>query len=288
MRSIISAVVLLLVRSLVAAQDREPSLGEGLAKAAPRAAGLAQVEVIEIKEVDQRPGDGPLSVHVRFRILRKTGATTDSVRIIKALGGHQPPNAPPFKPLGPVKLDTFKVGERYWVAFSSQYDWERYPQGVVDAWREQAAPEAVGEAVRIDYYAHRPQYDPRSGFTHSHRTEKGKTAWQVRMERDGKLLWEVSLPGEKFKGETFDGEWRLLHRQQWPSGLGEADRSRSGWFLLAETQSRLDVANLYQLAAAPYRLTYALEAHTGKTTAVWVSRLDLARRRRQPSSSISM
>lgn len=92
------------------------------------------------------------------------------------------------------------------------------------------------------------------------------------MERDGKLLWEVDLPGKKFSGQEFAGEWRLLHREQWPSGLEHAAENQSGRYLLAEAASPLQPGNGYQLPAGNYRLTYALDADTGKTAAIWVSK----------------
>jgi hypothetical protein len=260
--------------SLFVVRAAEPTLGERVDQLVPHAAGVALVEVMDIKEVDARPSDGNLCLNVRFRILRSSGQVRDNVNIVKAYGGMGPANMPKPKPYGPVKPDTFRKGECYWIAFASQYDWKRCPQGVVNAWPEKGGSKLLEEAIRADHYAHRPQYDPQSGLTHSYRTEKDKQSWRVRMERDGKLLWEVHLPGEKFRGQVFDGEWRLLRREQWPSGLGHADKNHSGLYLFAETAKRLEQANGYQLPAGNYRLTYALDADTGKTAAIWVSRVD--------------
>jgi len=253
----------------------ESRLGERLEKLAPYAAGLAFVEVVEIKEVDWRPSDGPLNVDVKFRFLKRTGATMESISIIKAPGGHSAPNSPPFKPHGPVKVDTFTKSGRYWVAFCSQYDWERFPQGVVRVWKESDAPKDLGEAVRVDHFFHQPQYDPESGFTHSHRIEKDKSSWRVRMDRGGKFLWERKLPGEKFVGEQFEGEYGLLSRAQWPNGIEHADKNKSGRYLFAETTAKLPPANSFGLKADQYRLTYALDADSGKTAAIWVSEMRL-------------
>lgn len=274
----------LLVGSLLScplSQAGEPSLGERLEKLAPRAAGVAQVEVVEVKEVDGRPMDGPLSVDVRLRILRGTGVTPTYVGIIKALGGHQPRNTPPFKPYGPVKFDTFKKGERYWVAFSSPYDSKRCPQGVVNSWPDKDAPKDLKEAVRTDYYVHRPLYDPESGLTFSYRAANDKKSWRVRMERDGKLLWEVDLPGEKYQDAY--AEWRFLNRSQVPDDVEYAKDNPSGLFLFAETAHQLKDGNSYQLPAGKHRLRYALNADNGKTATIWVSRFD-----RSPASTPSV
>jgi hypothetical protein len=82
------------------------------------------------------------------------------------------------------------------------------------------------------------------------------------MERSGRLLWDVKLPGEKFESEQLEGEWQILHRDQWPSGLEHADENRSGYYLFAETVHRLEKANPYGL-------------HSELISAIWISRLDL-------------
>ena len=273
LRKLILPMFLVVLMSFSATAADEPSLAERLGKIAPHASGIAQIEVTEIKEIDRRPSDGNLFVNVRFRILQSSGVTTDQVQIVKAQGGLRPPNAPPFKPHGPVKLDTFRTGERYWVVFCSQNDREQYPQGIVISWTEKDHPELLDEAIRADHYAHRPQYEPLSGLTYSYRIDKD--SWRVSMERDGKRLWEVTLPGQKFKGDRFDGEWRMLHRGQWPTGLEHVEKTPSDWFLFAETVTELAKGNSYQLPADQHRLTYAMDAESGKTVAIWVSRIDL-------------
>jgi hypothetical protein len=242
-----------------------------LEKLAPRAAGLAQVEVVDIKEIDGRPMGGPLSTDVFFRILRGTGVTHERIAIVRATIGGRPP---PFKPYGPVKFDTFKKGERYWVAFSSPYDWERCPQGVVTFWPDKDAPRVLEEAVRADHYAHRPCHDPRTGLTPTYPPAKDRTSWRVRMERDGQRLWEVDLPGEKYQGPykgPYDG---FLSSANLPGDLGYDQENRTGVFLFAETAISLDEENPYRLPAGKYRLRHALNPDNGKTAALYVIRFD--------------
>ena len=95
MQSIFSIVVIAAL--LPTAEAEEASLAGRLEMLAPRAAGLAHVQVTETKEVDTRPGDGPLFLEVRFRILRGTGVTPDGVNVVKEVGGHPAPNALPFE-----------------------------------------------------------------------------------------------------------------------------------------------------------------------------------------------
>jgi hypothetical protein len=253
-----------------------PPLGEQLEKLAPHASGIALVEVVGVKEVDARPMDGSLSLVVSFKLLRATGTTMETTDILIAGGGAGPPpkaNAKPA-PKGPIKIDTFKKGERYWVAFSSYYGYlGDYPQGIVKTWPEKVAPKLLEEAVRADLYAHRPQHDPRNGLTHSYRVEKDKPGGQVRMEREGKLLWNVTLPGEKSGGARYSSSsWRLLHLDHWTTCLEHADRTKTNWYLFTEMENTLENANPYQLPAAKYKVVHVLDAETGKTASVRVSK----------------
>jgi hypothetical protein len=268
-----TTLLLPLVLSGPQSQAGEPSLGERLEKLVPRAAGVAQVDVVSVKDIDSRPRDGPLSTDVRLRILRGTGATSTYIAIIKARGGLQPRNSPPFKPHGPVKFDSFKMGERYWVAFASPYDYERCPQGVVQFWLEKDAPKMLEEAVRADHYVGRPFYHPDSGLTHSYPPAKDTKSWQVRMERDGKRLWEVDLPGERYRG-TYFREWLFLNLSQLPGDLGYDKESRAGVFLYADTTSVLEEGNRYRLDAGKYKLRYALMADNGKIASISMFRFE--------------
>lgn len=259
------------VQLMSAVRGDEAPLRLRLERVAPRAAGVALVEVTDLKEEDRRPNDGPLALVVSLKILTSTGNTRDRVNIIKVSGGHPTPPPPPGTapkppPIGALKLDTFKKGERYWVAFSSDIDFVRNPQLVVKAWPDKDAPPVLEEAVKADHYARRPQYDPRNGLTYSSRAEKGKPNWWACMERDGQYLWEVPLPGEKGAGE-----WRQLHLDQWSSGLGHADRTKTNWYLCVETLTTLEASNPYQLPAGKHKAVYVLDSDTGRTASVRVS-----------------
>jgi hypothetical protein len=165
----------------------QPAPDAGLEKLAPRVAGLALVEVTEIKEVDRRPADGNLVVQVRLRIIRSTGMVRDEIGILKAYGGRGQDRLKPRMD-GPVKLDTFEKGKQYWIAFSSIYD-EAYWQGVINVWP--GTTEHAGlfnNAVRKDSLEHRPEYHSKTKLTYSYLVAKDKKSWQVRMEKDGKLL----------------------------------------------------------------------------------------------------
>lgn len=250
----------------------EQSLDELLEKLVPRAAGVALVEVAETEEVDMRPGCGNLELRVRFRVLRKTGDVADNISIVKAFGGLRPHGSPTPKHYGPVKLDTFEKGKRYWVAFSSRHDWRRYPQRVVESWPELARPELLERAVDTDHYRDRPQYDPETGLTHGDLPGDDGKSTRVRMERDGAPVWEVNVPGVMDDRSRVSNTWRFVHRSHSPMMLQEADGA--GWFLMMEMAVDLPAGNEFSLAPRKYRVLYLLDAETGRTASVRVSRFD--------------
>jgi hypothetical protein len=255
-----------------------PSLGTQLDKLAPHAAGLALVEVTSIMEVDARPKCGNLYLEVRFRIIHSSGMTTNEIHVVKEYGGNRPSRAIPYQPHGPVKLDTFKQGQRYWVAFCSQYDYEQYPQWISNSWPENDSPDALEEAVRVDYYATGPQFHPELGLTHRYRVTHGKKSWSVYLERDGRLLWTAELPGEIKLDKNSYVDWRTIHLEHHPWGLVPAHDKSSGWYLCAETYHQLEVGNDYGLPAGDYRSEYALDADDGKTATIWISKIHLGPR----------
>jgi hypothetical protein len=240
------------------------TLRERLEKIAPRATGIAEVDVTSIEQFDKRPACGPLYLQVKFRVLRSTGKISDYVNVTLA-ADHPLSSRRPFKPYGPVKRDTFAAGERYWVAFSSKYDYQCCPQGVVEAWPEASRPDDFEEAIRIDVYHDCPEYHPESGLTQSHRAETDKS-WLAFVERDGKRLWERTMPGVIDEG--------------WHNSFYVYDRERSTelrqtagpkWLLSAMTTCHLEADNPYSYPVGDARLMYAMDVETGKAEVIWVT-----------------
>jgi hypothetical protein len=268
-----------------------PSLERELESLAPRAQGIAQVEVTDVHFENHTASDGSAYQEVGFRILRSSGATRDKIQIVTEPGGYLPDEPPVhhFEPLCQVRVGDFKKRSRYWIAFSSQYDSTRYPQDLVAWWPDDRAPKVLEEAVRTDHYADKPQYDPTSGLTHGYRVDEKNGVWRVWMKRGAELLWQVELPGRRYEGRggpeasaKYPGEWHLTRRQwskelpYWTSSLEHADANASGWHLLAEGLCPLADSNSYGLPAGDHRVTWALDADTGRTAAIFVSnRLDL-------------
>src|SRR4051812_30219051 len=95
---------------------------------APRAAGVALVEVVSVTERDSRPMDGPLADEIKLRLVRGSGEVPEIIAIIKSPGGHPGPPSE-FKPPPPkfsLKPGALRKGRRYWVAFSSPYEYQAY------------------------------------------------------------------------------------------------------------------------------------------------------------------
>jgi hypothetical protein len=233
---------------------------------APHAAGIALVEVAAIEEYDARPMDGEAGVRFKLKLIRGSGEVPGTVTAITAYGGLRPDGSAPKppKPSGPVTVDALKKGERYWFAFASSHEWEKYNQGVIGFWPEKdAKAEALEAAVKADAYRWHPQYDPQTKVTYGHVLEKGK--WRVRAQRDGRVLWEHEIPGTKVDSYT---SWGLSNNtggeltvQQMPKG---------GKLLMAETSTRLEKGNEFQLEVGTYWLKTGFEPETGKRLAAWV------------------
>jgi len=136
----------LVALSLALAAD--PKLAEELNKLIPGATGIALVEVIDMKETNALPIDGNHFINVRFKVVESSGKVRDFDHVIIRLGGFR--ERVPLD--GPIKPDTFKQGQRYWVAFASQDDFKKYPHGLVNAWPEKDAPKIILEAAKAQQF----------------------------------------------------------------------------------------------------------------------------------------
>ena len=188
MRHILSFAFVLVV-SLPAVAD--PKVEEF----APHASGVALAEVTAVEKFDARPMDGPAGVTFKLKLIRGSGAFPGEVSVITAHGGGQARGFVP-KPSLPVKPDSFKKGDRVWFAFASTHEYEKHNQGVIGFWPEKdAKAEALEAAVKADAYRWHPQYDPKTKLTYGRIIEKDK--WRMRVEKDGKELWQKEIPGTK-------------------------------------------------------------------------------------------
>ncbi len=235
-------------------------------ESAPHAAGIALMEVAAIEGYDDRPKDGEAGMRFKLKLIRGSGEVPGTVTVITAYGGLRPDGSEPkpAKPSGPVTVDALKKGQRYWFAFASNHEWEKYKQGVIGFWPEKdAKAEALEAAVKADAYRWRPQYDPQAKLAYGHILEKGK--WRVRVERDERVLWEQKIAGTKVDSYA---SWGLSNNTG--GELIVKNMPKHGRLLMAETSTRLEKDNEFQLAAGTYWLKTGFDAETGKRLAAWV------------------
>lgn len=235
---------------------------------APHAAGIALVEVTAAKKFDERPSDGNAGVEFHLKVIRKSGNARTKIRVITGLGGARGPNAKPFKPSGPVKHDSFKTGKRYWVAFSADKDWVKYPQFVIAFFPEFAKPAAnlFDKAITAKRYRWSPQYDRKLNLSLGHLPSNDGDHWRIRVTREGKTLWEKEVPGKKAGSYM---AWEI-----YPGGMYgiPAKLPRSGKILYAQSAVELKAGNEFRLPAKKYYVTTGYDPETGRRAATWVFR----------------
>ncbi|VTR99627.1 unnamed protein product [Gemmata massiliana] len=248
------AFVLFLTPDLQAA---EPKLDE----LAPHASGVALVEVVSVEEYDARPADGDAGVCFKFKLVRGSGEFRSEVRVTTAPGGLRPPGFVP-KPSLPLKPDSLKKGERYWLAFASGCDYEKHNQGIIDFLGEKdPKAKVLDAAVKADTFRWHPQYDPKTKLTYGRVSEKDK--WRVRVEKDAKVLWEKEIPGTRVDAYASWGLWGGL-------SAFEVKMPACGVLLLAETHTRLGKDNEFGLEAGAYYINTGFDPETGMRRAICV------------------
>ncbi len=250
----------------LAAADKSPTLAELV----PNAAGLAFVEVVGIRDIDSRANDGPLYTEVKLRVIKSTGAIASELVIVKAPGGFAPPPiAAQKKPLrGPLKPNSLKKGKKYWIAFASEYELlDRYPEGVINFWKENEAKlvDVFDEAIRGDLLQWRSQYDPKLGLSHGYRVDADKKQFTIRVQKDGKTLWEKVIPGFRTGGPYSQGFW--------DNGYNGFPRTfpPCGKILIAESAQKLEAKNEFDIPAGTYHICTGFDPENGQRLAVWIA-----------------
>jgi len=231
-----------------------------LSKVAPHAAGVALVEVQEKKEYDFRGADGNKSVCFSVTKVRGTGDFQKELSVITAYGGMRPPNSKP-RPSLPLKPDSLEIGKRYWIAFASGDD-DRYNQQVIAFWPEDdPVAETLEAAVRDDVLKWKPQYISALGISYGHIIEDG--TWNVRGEKDGKVLWEHTLTGKPLNSYYFG----LFEST---GGSFEVAMPACGQILFTESDTKLDEGNEFGLPAGPYYINHGYDPTSGTRHGTWI------------------
>jgi len=236
------------------------------------AAGVSLAEIIDLKLVDHRPGDGHLFVQVSLKTVRKTGDVLESMEIVKAYGGLRPPgSAPPTPdPLFPVP---FEKGKRYWFVWSSRHEWMTCPHRILGWWPQDDARAAkvIDQAITKDRFAWQPQLEPITGISYDHHLDAKTGKWIPRGTKAGKVLWEDQLEGSPVEG--VHGLWYVYPRKDVPD-LDHVHAKPDEMFLSLVTSTKLPATNDYGVPAGTYCLQSYRELTTGKQLAVQVSSYD--------------
>lgn len=228
---------------------------------APNASGLALVEVVEVDEYDIRGADGDKGIRFKLKRISGSGQFREEVRVVTDFGGLRGPNSKP-KPSVPLKPDSLKKGERYWIAFGSKHDYEKHNQGVVGFWPETGKmTEVLEAAVKADVFRWSPQYIPELKLSYGHIIEKDN--WRIRGEREGKVLWEKTLPGKPLNSYTFG---LFLST----GGTFEVAMPKCGYILFTESDARLEKDNEFGLPEGPFYVNNGLDPETGKRHGTWI------------------
>ncbi len=230
-----------------------------------RAAGLALVRVTSIKRVENKAvSPGYVADRVELEIIRSSGTVMDLFSIIISreegmLPQPRPDAPPPVEQICPVSPGDLIVGERYWMAFASSMDRERYPQGVI-AWQPEAGGKALLKMVRENRYRWRPQFSPATGLTLEHLCEPDGSRWTVRVVGEGEVLWSEALPGTP--ADRNYNPW-LYTASQMPPPLGDMLPADSV-ILVTRARCELPADPEASLPAGEYFVEEHRDAHNGR------------------------
>ena len=241
-----------------------PSL-ESLAQ---NACGICLAEVTRIKPFDNRPADGNAGLEFHLKIVRSSGAVRKKIIAVTAFGGLRPPGAPVPKPSRLIRKGSLTKGKRYWIAFASEHQWQKYDQGVINFWPEftPKVADVFDKAITAKRFAWSPQYSPELDLSYGYKENSDLNHLRVRVTRRGKVLWEKSLSGKRVQGLYSRGLWHSRFE-----GL-PTNVPKGGRILIAETRRRLKERNDFGVPASNYRIRHGFDPTSGRELAVWVSR----------------
>jgi hypothetical protein len=260
------AIILLLIsKGYAISADAPPDPQAALVTAA----GVSLGEVIDLKQIDYRPGDGNLIDQVSLKTVRKSGDVLESLGIVQAYGGLRAPGSPPPAP-DPLSRVSFKKGARYWFVWSSRHEAMSYPHRIIGWWPQDdaRAAEVVEQAIAKDRFAWQPQLEPVTGISYDRHLNAKSGQWILRGTKVGKVLWEDQLEGSPVEGVY--GPWSTYPRKNVPD-LDHVQAKPDDIFLRLLTSTRLPAGNSYGVPAGAYWLQSYRELTTGKRLAVHVA-----------------
>jgi hypothetical protein len=235
----------------------------------PHATGICLAEIIERKQVDLRAGDGPLYVEFKLKILRSSGSVHEQLDVVLYhQGGHGPPSMHPRKKtIVTFPSEETLVGKRFWLAFSSKYDFgiPTNPRNLIGAWPEEdtVVAEVFAEAIRADRFQWQPQYDSETGLVFEHTSQSENGTWKLRVQRDNKVLWEKTVPGLKTANYFELGYYGSY--EGFPSSQPSIEK-----ILIAPSLVKLETDNEFKIEAGDYHINTGFDPVQGHRLAVWI------------------
>jgi hypothetical protein len=230
------------------------------------AAGVSLAEVVDLEQIDSRPGDGNLIDQISLRTLLKSGDVLESLGIVQAYGGLRPPGSAPPAP-DPLSRVIFRKGARYWFVWSSRHEWMSYPHGIIGWWPEEdvQAIKVIEQAIARDRFAWHPQFEPVTGVSYDRHLDAKTGKWILRGTKAGKILWEDQLESAPVEG--IYGVGYVYAKKDVPD-LDHVRAEPDDRFLSMVTSTKLAAGNSYGVPAGTYWLQSYLQLTTGKR--LWV------------------
>jgi hypothetical protein len=231
------------------------------------ASAICLAEVTSVTTEDHRGGDGPLEDVIKLKILKSSGNASPQLAIKLTDSGMHPP--PEWEPHGPLFPDPLKANQRYWFVFDASRNFQKYPQGVIAWWPEDAAPTKILEdVITMDRFAWHPTYDPETSRFYGYRVDDAKGEWSARVWTKDKILWERKFTS-KFDPGAYES-WILHGRKDWDPFV-RADANDSNKFLSTSAKCALAKDNPFSLPPGVYTVFSGLDFDTGKTAVTIVN-----------------
>ena len=250
-----------------------------------RASGLALVEISSLTDFDRYPPANPGGGYapswekgwlVKFEILKSTGVTFEEQFFVTGIvyaGNFKGKKDETFHKAA-IDSASLKVGDRYWVAFVASADTLNNDNGVnpynVLLAKPESDKDASGlfeDAIEKDKFKWRPHHFGKRGLSAGHLVT-AKDQWKIRVWKEGKLVWEKSIPGSP---GCFDSKLDERYFWRYEQGPSSFPRTKSQLFAATTSNVRLDDENEYGLPKGTYCLKNYFDAYSGAIKKVEIS-----------------
>ena len=236
-------------------------------KVAPSACGILLAKVVEVKEVDLSPMDGPKYLELKVAPEQSTGRTETTINLYDLPEGNQvasPTNSrlPPDVPRQALRL-TPQLGQSYWFAFEMRDNYGT-PE-ILQVWEsnDKEVTDLFKRVILNKQLKFPPFVDRNLGITIRH-TILRDDEWEIHAARKGSQIWSAKLKGT-FQDGYFGFFSSGLEVRDIPSAIPE-----SGKLLLATSRQELGQGNSYDLPKGLYDVVQAFDPVGGQVLVVYV------------------